>query len=94
MRAALAEPIRTAGNECYTAEEKVRGRLQNAHNGARVTPEVVDTMAVALLVQIGQMNEDAIRLLLDKESDQAAFAALVTALGQEGLAGGLTTELR
>ena len=87
----LANPINDARKSCRSAQTAVAMLLRGAERRAEVTPQQIDTLVTGLKMLTSEMNEEALSMLLDTgESDEEAWTALVTAMGHENLASGLT----
>ena len=93
MRQLEAE-IQNAGTACHNAQRSVQRQLRDlqAMRG-NITEEEIQKCGNRLRVEMGRIDQESIGMLLaNAESQEAAWARLITALGYEELAEALTHE--
>ena len=90
----LENELRDAVAACHAAERRVATEVQGARTlKEMLTEEAIQESADRLRLQIGRAGPEAVGMILERaESDEAAWASLVTALGNEGTADMLTRE--
>ena len=90
----LEGELRKAVYACHNAERKVTAKLREFRTLNDVlTEETIQESVDRLRLQLGRAGQEAVAMILERaESDEAAWASLVTALGNKGTAETLTRE--